>query len=111
MPTENATLQELSSEEDLEQLFSDSEEEPKFIFKHSNLCFISNEVFRDITQLNAKIHIVVVQDARDVSDRIEQITGVRHESPQALIIEGRKCIYSASHYDVDPSILGGYLNG
>ena len=35
-----------------------------------------------------------------VSDEIARRTGIRHESPQAIVLKDEKVIYHASHYDV-----------
>ena len=37
--------------------------------------------------LEAEINVVVVQTSRDVSTAIEEKTGVRHQTPQAMIIQ------------------------
>jgi bacillithiol system protein YtxJ len=41
-----------------------------------------------------------VQRAREVSREVEARTGVRHESPQALILRGGEAVWSASHWRV-----------
>ena len=38
--------------------------------------------------------------SRDISNEVAEKTGVRHESPQAIIIKDSKVVYHASHYDV-----------
>ena len=41
-----------------------------------------------------------MQRARDVSNALAEKTGIRHESPQAIVLKDEKPIYHASHYDV-----------
>jgi bacillithiol system protein YtxJ len=44
--------------------------------------------------------LIVVQRSRDVSTAVAEKTGIRHESPQALVLKNSKVVYHASHYDV-----------
>jgi len=49
---------------------------------------------------NARPFFVNVIDARPLSNKIAEVFGVRHESPQILIIKNEKCVYSASHLGI-----------
>lgn len=98
--TMTATITEIESGADLEALLSRSEKRPVLIFKHSATCPISFHVQREIERLDAEVNLVVVQHSRAVSNEIESRLGVRHESPQAIIVSGRRAVYDASHYDV-----------
>lgn len=95
-----ATISEITSDEELEALLERSAARPELIFKHSATCPISFGVRREIEKLDAEINLVVVQRSRAVSNEIETRFGVRHESPQAIIVSGGRAIYHASHYDV-----------
>ena len=44
--------------------------------------------------------MVTVQTHRAVSNAIAQSFGVRHETPQALLIKDRRVVWSASHFRV-----------
>jgi monothiol bacilliredoxin len=90
----------LDSQEKLEKLFERSHAEPVLLFKHSNTCGISSGVYRIVSDVNAEINLVVVQNERGISNRISEITGIRHESPQAIILKNGSPTYSASHYDI-----------
>lgn len=84
----------------LEELFARSNEEPVLIFKHSNSCPISAQAYKQMKQYKGDVSIIVVQQARDVSQAVEQRTGVRHESPQALVLRGGQVVWTASHFDI-----------
>ena len=84
----------------LEELFARSNEGPVLIFKHSNSCPISAQAYRQMKQYKGDVSIIVVQQARDVSQAVEQRTGVRHESPQALVLRGGQVVWTASHFDI-----------
>ena len=91
---------EVNSNEELDRLFEQSNEKPVVLFKHSLTCPISAGVYQEISGADADVNIVVMQNARSVSTAIAERTGVRHESPQAIVLKNGKPVYHASHYDV-----------
>ena len=97
----NARFTEIHDTQELETLFQKSFKEPIVLFKHSLTCPISSAVYHEISQADAEINFVIVQRARHVSNAIAEKTGVRHESPQAIVLKDGKPIYHASHYNVD----------
>ncbi len=96
----NANFVALESKAKLEELFERSKIEPVVLFKHSTTCPISSGVYNEVSNANVEINVVVVQTARNISDEIALRTGVRHESPQAIVLKNGIPIYSASHYDI-----------
>lgn len=90
----------LDSVEQLESLFQQSHAEPVILFKHSNSCGISSGVFNEVSLVNGDINLIVVQNARNVSNLIAERTGIRHESPQAIVLKQGEPVYHASHYDI-----------
>lgn len=90
----------VSSGEELDELFEKSSEQPVFLFKHSLTCPISSGVFEIVSGIDADVYLVVVQHSRDIANEIAERTGIRHESPQAIILKRGKPVYYASHYDV-----------
>ncbi len=96
----NARFNEINSTEELENLFEQSFEKPIVLFKHSLTCPISAGVYQEVSGANADINLIIMQRARNVSTEIAEKTGIRHESPQAVIIKDGKPMYHASHYDV-----------
>lgn len=104
-----ADIVELDSLEKFDALVARSGELPVLIVKHSATCGISAGVYNRLSNLNAEINLVVVQYNRDVSNAIEEQTGVRHQSPQALILRNGEVVYSASHYSITPEALAAEL--
>lgn len=92
---------ELTSLDALEAALERARSEPIVIYKHSAICPISSRMQRQVAALDRAgdppVYRVVVQDARDVSDAIAERLGVRHESPQALVVYDDAAIYDASH--------------
>lgn len=98
-----ANFIEVNSNEQLNELFEKSNEKPIVLFKHSLTCPISAGVHQEISGADADVYIIVMQNARGVSNEIAERTGIRHESPQAIVLKNGKPVYSASHYDVTAS--------
>ena len=96
----NAKFHEINTFEELETLFQQSFNAPVVLFKHSVTCPISMNVHADISEADAEINLIIVQKARNISTEIAQKTGIRHESPQAIVLKNGKAIYHASHYDI-----------
>ena len=91
---------EVSDTRQLDTLFTRSHEGPVLIFKHSLTCPISAAAHAQMRRVGADVALVVVQRARNISREVESRTGLRHESPQALIICDGKVIWSDSHWGV-----------
>lgn len=84
----------------LDSLLAQSNDAPIILFKHSNTCPISAAAYQEMSHVAAPISLVVVQRARDVSQAIAARTGIRHESPQTIILRRGQAVWSASHYDI-----------
>lgn len=95
----------VTSREELDELFQKSKEHPVFLFKHSLTCPISAGVFHEVSGVEGDVHLIVVQRAREVSNALAQKTGIRHESPQAIVLKDGKPVYHASHYDVTAEVI------
>jgi len=92
--------------EKLDQLLTASEGRPLLLFKHSYTCGASAEALDElVTHLNtgpsdALYAMVTVQTHRDVSNAVTRKLGIRHETPQALLIRDGRVVWSASHFRV-----------
>jgi bacillithiol system protein YtxJ len=94
----------LESADDLDRLIDTSHNRPVVIFKHSSSCGISSGVFNVVDGgVETDVHLVVVQKNRDISNLIASRTGIRHESPQAIVLHKGSPVYHASHWDIEPS--------
>lgn len=101
---------EIEDVESLERFISEAGESPAIVFKHSNTCGISARVYREMSQVDRPVGIIIVQQAREVSDEIARRFGVQHETPQALLVRGDKVLWSASHYGVKAQAIEEALN-
>ncbi len=55
------------------------------------------------------IHKIVVHDYRDVSDKVELDLGLKHESPQLIILKEDQVLYIANHNDINIQDVLEYL--
>jgi bacillithiol system protein YtxJ len=89
-----------------DELISASDPRPLVIFKHSRSCGTSAQAFDellehlDASDSDVRYAIVTVQTHRDVSSAVSRMLGVRHETPQALIVQDGQVVWSASHFRV-----------
>lgn len=79
-----------------------SAEQPLVIFKHSATCGVSQSVKRRydaFVQAHPQVptRLVVVQHERALSDALEDRLRVRHESPQAIVVQRGQVLWHASH--------------
>ena len=84
----------------LERLLTDSKQKPVIVFKHSNACSISSRAYREMEKIDDQVNILEVQSARDMSRELANLTGVRHETPQVIVLRDGKAVWNASHFDV-----------
>jgi len=92
--------------EDLDRLLAQSSDRPLLLFKHSLTCGTSAEALDELVdhlnedKLDARYAIVTVQSHRELSNAVSTRLGIRHETPQALLIRHGRVIWSASHFRV-----------
>jgi bacillithiol system protein YtxJ len=110
-------LTRLEAVDDLDRLLAATEDQPLLLFKHSYTCGVSAEALDElVAHLNdrpaeARYAMVTVQTHRDVSNAVAKRLGVRHETPQALLIRSGRVVWTASHFRVTASAMGEALRG
>ena len=91
----------LTEELQLEQIKSQSNQQPVVIFKHSTRCATSsmamNRLERETPADNIAFYFLDILRYRPISNKIAEDFHVHHESPQVLIIKNGECIYDESH--------------
>ncbi len=91
---------------ELDRLIDESQTRPLLLFKHSYTCGTSMDALDELVahlnqgQTDAQYAMVTVQTHRAVSNAVSVRLGVRHETPQALLIRDRRVVWSASHFRV-----------
>lgn len=104
-----AVFSEVTSIEQLDDVFEASSTGPIVILKHSTTCPISHGVYEEVSRFSGTVHLIVVQTSRPLSNAIAERTGVKHESPQAMVIRNGEVLYHASHYDVTAKDIGSHF--
>ena len=104
----------LLQDRDLEQLLAQSKNDPVLIFKHSTQCPISSQAYDEFTDFaegvrNLVCGAVLVIENRKLSNAIAERFGVRHESPQALLIKDGRVVWHASHWSITSDSLSDAL--
>jgi bacillithiol system protein YtxJ len=102
----------------LEAAISESRDRPVLLFKHSRTCGISCEAFDELhahldrgTRLGATYKVITVQSHRHVSDEAATRLGIRHETPQAILLRDGKPVWKASHFRITAEALSQALQG
>ena len=80
------------------------------IYKHSSRCALSRSARTEMGKFEQEIpdlpvFIVDVVRHPAVSTAIEERTGIKHESPQAILLRDGAVTWHASHYDVTRASL------
>lgn len=85
---------------------------PLVLLKHSTRCPISAEAhdqfFKHVMQEpNSAVDyaMVLVVESRPVSNAIAETLGVKHESPQVLLIRDSKAVWHTSHWRITTDAL------
>jgi bacillithiol system protein YtxJ len=90
----------LTGTDSLEELFKRSNDRPVILFKHSLTCPISSAAYQEMERLTHEVSLIVMQRSRDTSAEIERRTGIRHESPQVIIVRNGAAVWNASHWSI-----------
>lgn len=89
-----------------------SKQSPQLIYKHSHrcgTCMITKGNLEQAAeeQLNGiEMHFLNVIKSRSVSDHIAARLDVRHESPQAILVDNGEVVWYASHARIDATEIG-----
>lgn len=99
---------ELNSVQQLTELLQVSENSTVLIFKHSTRCSVSRTAldrlernWKDNEVGHIKPYFLDLISFRDVSNAIEEILAVEHESPQLIVVDKGKAVYHRSHFEID----------
>lgn len=113
MPTPFRTL---STTDELDRALERSSQQPIVIFKHSPTCGISAQAFESISEWLARsspaadFFVLTVQASRALSAALAQKFGIRHESPQALLIDHGAVVWHGSHFRATAGSIAAALD-
>lgn len=109
------TWSKITSKEQVDLVIQESLNAPQVIFKHSIRCNLSESIFNHLNEWNndqqiLTIHYLDIINYRAVSNYIEELFGILHESPQIILLQQGKVQYHESHYRIKGSKLEEELN-
>ena len=94
----------LNDEEQLKQIITKSQQKPQVIFKHSTRCSISAVALQRLQKAeqpsDIDFYFLDLIAHRDISNKVAQVFGVNHESPQVLLIKDGLCVFDESHLGI-----------
>jgi bacillithiol system protein YtxJ len=108
-------LKPLSDIQELEAAIAESLERPVLLFKHSRTCGVSCEALDELRAhlerpAAAAYKLITVQSHRKVSDEATLRLGIRHETPQAILLLNGRPVWNASHFRITARQLDDVLS-
>lgn len=83
--------------------------EPLLVFKHSTTCPISAAAYEQVHAFEGKspvpIYLLKVIEDRTASNYVAEVTGIKHESPQAILFKEGKPVFSVTHWKITENAL------
>ena len=108
-------LRPLENLDDLATALERARQAPILLFKHSHTCGLSAQAYAELADLLATgdlpvdVYLVSVRASPDVSSAVAARFGVRHESPQVLLVHGDAVLWHGSHFRVTASQIRAAL--
>jgi|SRR5687768_18462322 len=99
----------------LDAAIAESADRPVVLFKHSRHCGISCEALDELHShleaagADASYNLITVQSHRHVSDETAKRLGLRHETPQAIVLKDGRPVWNASHFRITADALSRVL--
>ena len=100
----------------LDAAIAESRLRPVVIFKHSRTCGISCEAYDVLHEhladapVDASYNLITVQSHRSVSNEAEARLGVRHQTPQVIVLRDGVPVWNASHFRITADALKRVLS-
>ncbi|MNI22933.1 hypothetical protein D3C73_764980 [compost metagenome] len=109
-------LSRISSVEELRRAIEGSADHPLLLFKHSTRCPISSgahhqmeNYLQDHPNEEITYGLIYVVEDRSVSNEAAELLGVKHESPQVLLVKNGQAVWHTSHSNITSVNLRGNL--
>ncbi len=104
-------MQVLTSLETLEAALASAASDPVLFFKHSETCGMSLQAHHEMRELVADqqfavpVYLVSVQTSRALSNQMAARFGVRHASPQVMLVRDGVVQWHTSHLAITVSAI------
>ena len=95
-------MQRIMTLDNWSEVLEQSKLKPCLVLKISMTCISSISALKEYKALQTQLpkYLVIVQMERVVSNAIACDLQVKHESPQLIILQGKKGIWQATHYKI-----------
>jgi bacillithiol system protein YtxJ len=77
----------------------------QLLFLHDPWCPLSSHAEHELGQLGLDVRVVDVSVHRSLSARVQHHTGVRHQSPQLIVLRDGQPVWDASHFRISRKAL------
>lgn len=94
------TYREVSDHETLETLFEEAKHGARLLFLYDPLCGVSRQAKQQLDDLDEAIYMIDVARNRRLGGEVERRTGIRHESPQVILLNGGYARWHGSHHQI-----------
>src|SRR5688572_21905427 len=111
MTPSTQSLMHLSHIDELDAAIAESLDRPLLLFKHSRTSGISCEALDELqvhverSAARAAYKLMTVQSHRRLSDELAARFGIRHETPQAILLRDGVPVWTASHFRITANQL------
>lgn len=98
-----ADLKELTTSQDLEAALEESCHRKVLLLKHSTQCPISAHAWREVQNYiqqstdDVQVAMIKVIESRPISNQAAMELGIKHESPQILLLSNKNVVWHTSH--------------
>jgi bacillithiol system protein YtxJ len=95
-PPRRARFHEVSSEAELDRVLA-AAGGTRLLFLHDPYCPISSRAYEEVERVPGEVHIIDVASQSALGRMVQARTGIRHESPQAIVLRDGQPTWHASH--------------
>lgn len=95
-----ARFSQLATAEELDCLIGQSRARPVVVYLHDPYCPLNSMAIRRVESVDWEVALVDVSVSHDLKRAIESMTGVRHASPQVIVLRDGKATWHASHRSI-----------
>ena len=112
-----AKFKEITCSQEFGEILDESCQRKVILFKHSTTCSISARAWQEvqdyIKESSDEVQVVLIKviESRPVCNQVTENLGVKHQSPQALLLSNRKVLWHASHQSVTRNNIKKALEG
>jgi len=112
-----AEFKEITCSQEFGKILDESCQRKIILFKHSTTCPISARAWQEVQSFiqgsSDEVLVVMIKviESRPVCSQVAEELGVKHQSPQVLLLDNRKVLWHASHQSVTQNKIQKALAG